>query len=117
MTSTIPAPDLARLTQKSPRRDTNGTNSRDAIPSADVTEPPFRDNRDLRQALSMAVDRDLIADHVTVGVTPAYTFVANGISGYKPPGYEWSDGVATVNWRMHATCLRTPDILRKSLSI
>ena len=38
----------------------------------------------------MAVDRDLISDHVTVGVTPAYTFVSNGISGYKPPEYEWS---------------------------
>jgi oligopeptide transport system substrate-binding protein len=90
MTSTIPAPDLERMIR----------NHGDEIQTApilgtlylalDVTEPPFRGSRDLRQALSMAIDRDLISDHVTVGVTPAYTFVSKGISGYKPPQYEWS---------------------------
>ena len=39
----------------------------------------------------MAVDRDLISEHVTLGVTPAYTFVAKGITGYNPPAYEWSE--------------------------
>jgi oligopeptide transport system substrate-binding protein len=90
MTSTIPAPDLERMIR----------NYGDEIQTApilgtlylalDVTEPPLRDSRDLRQALSMAIDRDLISEHVTVGVTPAYTFVANGISSYKAPQYEWS---------------------------
>ena len=39
----------------------------------------------------MAVDRDLIAEHVMMGVTPAYTFVADGTSGYVPPKYEWAN--------------------------
>ena len=90
MTSTIPAPDLDRITreygaeiQKAPILGT-------LYLALDVSEPPLRDNRDLRQALSMAVDRDLISEHVTLGVTPAYTFVAKGITGYNPPAYEWS---------------------------
>ena len=38
----------------------------------------------------MAIDRELIAEHVMMGVTPAYTLVANGTSGYDSPKYEWS---------------------------
>jgi oligopeptide transport system substrate-binding protein len=56
-----------------------------------VTELPFKGNRDLRQALSMAVDRDLIAKNITLGVSPAYAFVSRGILDYKPPAYEWSE--------------------------
>jgi oligopeptide transport system substrate-binding protein len=91
LTSTIPAPDLERLTQK------YGTEIQSApilgtlYLALDVSEPPLRDKRDLRQALSMAVDRDRIAELVTVGVTPAYTFVSKGISGYQAPAYAWSE--------------------------
>ena len=90
MTSTIPAPDLERITQSHASEIQTAPILGTLYLALDVTESPFRNNRDLRQALSMAVDRDLISDHVTVGVTPAYTFVSNGISGYKPPEYEWS---------------------------
>jgi oligopeptide transport system substrate-binding protein len=91
LTSTIPAPDLERLTQK------YGTEIQSApilgtlYLALNVSEPPLRDKRDLRQALSMAVDRDRIAELVTVGVTPAYTFVSKGISGYQAPAYPWSE--------------------------
>jgi oligopeptide transport system substrate-binding protein len=90
MTSTIPAPDLERITQSHASEIQTAPILGTLYLALDVTESPFRNNRDLRQALSMAVDRDLISDHVTVGVTSAYTFVSNGISGYKPPEYEWS---------------------------
>jgi oligopeptide transport system substrate-binding protein len=91
MTSTIPAPDLARVTQEYGAQIQSAPILGTLYLALDVTEPPLRDDRDLRQALSMAVDRDLIADRVTLGVTPAYTFVAKGISNYKPPGYQWSE--------------------------
>jgi oligopeptide transport system substrate-binding protein len=91
MTSTIPAPDLARVTQQYGDQIQTAPILGTLYLALDITEPPLRDNRDLRQALSMAVDRDLISDRVTLGVTPAYTFVAKGISTYKPPEYQWSE--------------------------
>lgn len=90
MTSTIPAPDLERITKDYRAEIQTAPILGTLYLALDVSEPPLRDNRDLRQALSMAVDRDLISEHVTLGVTPAYTFVAKGITGYNPPAYEWS---------------------------
>jgi oligopeptide transport system substrate-binding protein len=91
MTSAIPAPDLERVTQKYGAEIQTAPILGTLYLALNVSKPPLRDNRDLRQALSMAVDRDLISDHVTIGVTPAYTFVAKGISGYSPPAYQWSE--------------------------
>jgi oligopeptide transport system substrate-binding protein len=91
MTSAIPAPDLERVTQKYGAEIQTAPILGTLYLALNVSKPPLRDNRDLRQALSMAVDRDLISDHVTIGVTPAYTFVAKGISGYNPPAYQWSE--------------------------
>jgi oligopeptide transport system substrate-binding protein len=91
MTSAIPAPDLERVTEKYGAEIQTAPILGTLYLALNVSKPPLRDNRDLRQALSMAVDRDLISDHVTIGVTPAYTFVAKGISGYKPPAYQWSE--------------------------
>ena len=91
MTSTIPAPDLARVTQEYGDQIQTAPILGTLYLALDITEPPLRENRDLRQALSMAIDRDFISDHVILGVTPAYTFVAKGISTYKPPEYPWSE--------------------------
>ena len=91
LTSTIPAPDLERLTQKYGAEIQSAPILGTLYLGLDVSEPPLRDKRDLRQALSMAVDRDRIAQLVTVGVTPAYTFVSKGISGYQAPAYPWSE--------------------------
>jgi oligopeptide transport system substrate-binding protein len=92
MTSTIPAPDLQRLSQRYGAEIQTAPILGTLYLALNVSKPPLRDDRNLRQALSMAVDRDLIAKQVTVGVTPAYTFVAKGISGgYDAPAYEWSE--------------------------
>lgn len=72
-----------------------------------VTRPPFRDDlcidgstraagcmtraRALREALSLAVDRDLLTRHVTgLGEEPAYGLVPSGIAGYAPASVHWS---------------------------
>lgn len=91
MTSTIPAPDLDRLTQKYGSEIQTAPILGTLYLALDVSEPPLRDNHDLREALSIAVERGLISERVTLGVTPAYSFVANGISGYTPPTYEWAE--------------------------
>lgn len=50
-----------------------------------VTRPPFKDNPKLRQALSMAIDRDIIAEKVAgVGEVPAWAWVPPGIANYTP---------------------------------
>ena len=51
-----------------------------------LTKPPFKDNPALRQALSMAVDREQLADKVVGrGEAPAYSWVPPGVSNYEPP--------------------------------
>jgi oligopeptide transport system substrate-binding protein len=90
ITSTIPAPDLDRITKKYSAEIQTAPILGTLYLALDVSEPPLRDNHDLRAALSMALDRDLISEHVTIGVTPAFSFVAKGISGYRPSSYEWS---------------------------
>jgi oligopeptide transport system substrate-binding protein len=55
-----------------------------------LSEPPLGRSKELRQALSMSVDRELIAERVLMGVTPAYALVAAGVAQYRPSTYEWS---------------------------
>lgn len=58
-----------------------------------LTRPPFREAPALREALSLAVDRDILTRHVTgLGETPAYTVVPPGVSDYAapvPPEARW----------------------------
>ncbi len=57
----------------------------------DVTEPPLDDVR-VRQALSMAIDREIITAAVTgVGEVPAYGLVPSGVASYEPVSYAWRD--------------------------
>jgi len=91
LTYTIPSPDFTRTMEKYGSEIQTASILGTLYLALDVSEPPLRDNVALRQALSMAVDRDLISKHVALGVTPAYSFVAQGISGYSPPAYKWAD--------------------------
>ena len=51
-----------------------------------VTKPPFKDNPELRQALSMAIDRELIVEKVMGrGEMPAYSWTHPGVTNYDPP--------------------------------
>ena len=50
-----------------------------------LSKPPFKDNLKLRQALSMAVDRETLVENVIGrGELPAYGWVPPGIVGYEP---------------------------------
>jgi ABC-type oligopeptide transport system substrate-binding subunit len=51
-----------------------------------LTKPPFKDKPQLRQALSMAIDRDVLVAKVTGrGEPPAYSWVPPGVANYSPP--------------------------------
>jgi len=56
-----------------------------------LTQPPLQDQPGLREALSLAVDRDILTGHVTgLGEIPAYGIVPPGIAGYAPAAATWS---------------------------
>ncbi len=55
-----------------------------------TTQPPFRGNPKLRQALTMAIDREIITDKLLRdGSIPAYSFIPDGVVGYSGPRYDW----------------------------
>jgi ABC-type oligopeptide transport system substrate-binding subunit len=50
-----------------------------------LLKPPFKDNRRLRQALSMAVDREKLAVQIIGrGEAPAFSWVPPGVDSYEP---------------------------------
>ena len=56
-----------------------------------LSREPFRGNKALRIALSLAVDRDLLTEKVTrFGEQPAYALVPPGNSDYTPQAPEWA---------------------------
>ena len=49
-----------------------------------LTRPPFKDNPKLRQALSMAIDREILTEKITGrGEAPAYSWVPPGVDNYE----------------------------------
>lgn len=61
----------------------------------DLSEAPF-DNRNLRQALTMAIDRDALVEIIGRGELPAYNVVPPGVDGYDNPVFSWRDDDAAL---------------------
>jgi len=50
-----------------------------------MSKPPFKDNPQLREALSMAIDREMLVTSITGrGEAPAYGWVRPGVTNYEP---------------------------------
>ncbi|MBT8107360.1 MAG: peptide ABC transporter substrate-binding protein [Gammaproteobacteria bacterium] len=50
-----------------------------------LSKPPFRDNLALREALSIAIDREQLAEKIVGrGEQPAYSWVPPGVNNYEP---------------------------------
>ena len=57
-----------------------------------LTKPPFAGNAALRQALSMAIDRETLVEKVTGrGEAPAYSWVPPGVDNYEPRRLSFAD--------------------------
>jgi oligopeptide transport system substrate-binding protein len=57
-----------------------------------LSQPPFEDNPLLRQALSMAIDREVLAAQIMGrGEAPAYSWVPSGVDNYKAPRFPFAD--------------------------
>jgi oligopeptide transport system substrate-binding protein len=60
-----------------------------------LKRPPFRDNPKLREALSMAVDREVLARKIVGrGEIPAYSWVPPGVDNYRAPTLPFADMTA-----------------------
>jgi oligopeptide transport system substrate-binding protein len=57
-----------------------------------LSKPPFADNPELRQALSMAIDREVLVEKVIGrGEAPAYSWVPPGVDNYAPIRFSYAD--------------------------
>jgi oligopeptide transport system substrate-binding protein len=54
----------------------------------DLSEAPF-DSQSLRQALSMAIDREALVRVTGRGEQPAYGLVPDGVNNYEPARFRW----------------------------
>lgn len=92
MTRTIPAPQYQWLRRNLPDELYVTPYLSTYFYGMNLTRPPFRDNRALRQALSMAIDREIIVEQVTgIGEVAAYGWVPPGIADYGTQRFAWSD--------------------------
>ena len=56
-----------------------------------LAAPPFKDNRKLRQAVSMAIDRKRLVDTLGFGQLEAFGFVPPGAWNYTPQSWRWKN--------------------------
>jgi len=57
-----------------------------------LTRPPFKDAPDLRRALALVVDREVIAEKVLGrGELPAWSMIPPGVDDYAPPRPDYAD--------------------------
>ena len=57
-----------------------------------LTKPPFKDSPELRQALSMAIDREVLVEKIIErGEAPAYSWVPPGVDNYDPRRFNYAE--------------------------
>ena len=57
-----------------------------------LTKPPFKDKPALREALSLAIDRDVLVQSITGrGEASAYSWVPPGVDNYEPRRFVYAD--------------------------
>ncbi len=60
--------------------------------SFNLTRYPFQENPDLRRALNLAIDRDIITERVSrFGEIPTFNLVPAGLPDYQPPVPEYAE--------------------------
>ena len=92
ITSTVPPDNFAQV------RDEYGDELRVApylgiyYYGFNLSKPPFKENPGLREALSMAIDRDVLVEKIMGrGEAPAYSWVPPGVANYQPRRLAFAD--------------------------
>jgi oligopeptide transport system substrate-binding protein len=90
MTFTLPIADLKRITEQWGREVQLDTTLGTTFLALNLSNADLS-NQNVREALSIAIDREAIAQHVLPGVQPAYALVAPSTTGYESTKYEWTN--------------------------
>lgn len=86
----LPPGTFEQLKKKYPTEVRNGPMLGLRYYSFQTQKPPFQDVR-VRKALSMVIDRDILAQRVTAdGQVPAYDVMVKGLQGASVQNYEWA---------------------------
>jgi ABC-type oligopeptide transport system substrate-binding subunit len=84
ITNNVPSEAFMRLRQERPDELRSAPYLNIYYYGFNLTRPPFKDNLELRRALSMAIDRDALTENVTGrGETPAWSWVPPGVDNYR----------------------------------
>lgn len=95
ITSTVPAEAFARMKKERPDELRVAPSLGVYYLGFNLKKPKLRDNPKLREALSLAIDREQIASQVVGrGELPAYSFVPPGIANYEPPSFPYAKWTA-----------------------
>lgn len=84
MTSTVPPEAFAAIRKERPDELRVAPYLGVYYYGLNLTREPFKDNPKLRQALSMAIDREVLTEKITRrGEAPAYSWVPPGVANYE----------------------------------
>jgi len=84
MTNEVPNDQIAAIKRDFPNEYRVGPYLGTYYYGFNMEQPPFKDNLKLRQALSLAIDRDTLVEKVTgAGELPAHSWVPPGILNYQ----------------------------------
>jgi len=90
ITATIPPAQIANIRSNRPEEVRISPSLALYYIALDLSESPMSDAT-LRQALSMALDRDVLVDIIGRGEQPAYGVVPTGVSGYAGAHFDWQN--------------------------
>ncbi len=90
LTSTVPMNLISEVRIKYPRELEIAPALGVLYLALNLSAYPFRNNQDLRRALSLAIGRDAIVKSVAPLTSPAYGLVATGVRNYSQQHYVWS---------------------------
>lgn len=91
VTDTIPAESFAQMREARPGELRIAPYLGVYYYGFNLTRPPFKDNLKLRQALSMAIDREVLTETIIGrGETPAYSWVPPGVGNYDGPALPYA---------------------------
>lgn len=91
VTYTVPPGEVARLERELPGQLRIAPHVGVYYYGLALDLPPFKDSPKLRQALAMAIDREVLTQQVLGdGERPALGWVPEGIAGYAPQRFPWA---------------------------
>jgi oligopeptide transport system substrate-binding protein len=91
VTDVVPSNALAELRQKSPSELHIAPYLATVYYALNLAEPLIGRNVKLRQALSLAIDRQKLVNVFGFGQTPAYGFLPPGVWNYRPQSVAWRE--------------------------